>query len=232
MGEGAYCFLLSFALGLRLLYPHLRHLVAFFGLVAEQFMQTVLSRSLLSASLKRAMVFTSWKHPILMPYLNHATSPQSSYGLFQIPPCRLHDMDRAEISALFDRGFDCTQCVVSAFREELGDDFEAVMHTASCMGMGLFRGTVCGAILGGLIVIGWRYGSTEPDASSKGLALIKREQFLDEFQKRNGRLTCPDLMGVDVRTNEGNTKAYADGLFDTLCTKLCLDAIDIAKGLI
>lgn len=60
-GEDAYCFLLSFALGLRLLYPHLRHLVAFFGLVAEQFMQTVLSRSLLSASLKRAMVFTSWR---------------------------------------------------------------------------------------------------------------------------------------------------------------------------
>jgi hypothetical protein len=32
--ETLYCFLLSFAFGLRLLYPHLRHLLAFFGLVA------------------------------------------------------------------------------------------------------------------------------------------------------------------------------------------------------
>lgn len=141
-------------------------------------------------------------------------------------------MDREEIAGLFDRGFDCTQCVVGAFRDELGDDFEAVMRSASCLGMGMFRGAVCGAIVGGLAVIGWRYGTVEPDYSAKGLCVIKREQFISEFCRRNGGFTCPELMGVDIRENEGNTKAYADGLFENLCPRLCMDAIKIARGLI
>jgi hypothetical protein len=53
----AHCFLLSLALGLRFPPPHLRHLVALGGFVAEHFMHTDLLRSLLSASSKRAIFF-------------------------------------------------------------------------------------------------------------------------------------------------------------------------------
>lgn len=52
-----HCFLLSLALGRSSEQPHLRHFEALGGFVAEQFMQTDLSRSLLSASLKRAIIF-------------------------------------------------------------------------------------------------------------------------------------------------------------------------------
>ena len=97
---------------------------------------------------------------------------------------------------------------------------------------GPLTGAVCGAIVGGLAVIGWRYGTVEPDYSAKGLCVIKREQFISEFCRRNGGFTCPELMGVDIRENEGNTKAYADGLFENLCPRLCMDAIEIARGLI
>lgn len=40
-------------------YPHLRHLVALGGFVAEQFMQTDFSKSLCSASLKRTIQYSS-----------------------------------------------------------------------------------------------------------------------------------------------------------------------------
>ena len=53
-----YDFLLSLAFGLSFVYPHFRHFVAFGGFVTEQDIHTDLSRSLLSASLKRAMLFS------------------------------------------------------------------------------------------------------------------------------------------------------------------------------
>ena len=132
---------------------------------------------------------------------------------------------------LFDRGFDCTQCVVAAFEEEMGEDFDAVMRASACLGMGMFQRAMCGAALGAMVVLGWKYGTKDPDYSAKGLCLIKRQQFFMEFGKGHDGLTCPDMMGLDVTTSEGNLQAYVQGKYEKNCPELCLRAIEITKRL-
>ena len=141
-------------------------------------------------------------------------------------------MELKDVADLFDRGFDCTQCVVAAFRDELGEDYDTVMKSAACLGMGMFQRAICGAALGAMVVIGWRYGTAEPDYSAKGLCLIKRQQFFKEWGEGHDGLTCPDLMGLDVTTSEGNLQAYAQGKYQNDCPRLCLKAIEITKRLI
>ena len=111
-------------------------------------------------------------------------------------------------------------------------DVDTAMKSISCMSMGLLEGSICGAVLGALAVIGIRYGSSEADASSRGITMIKRGIFLNEFKKRYNGLTCPEIMGLDVRKDEDNLKAFKDGIYDHFCPKLGADIIDILNSII
>ena len=141
-------------------------------------------------------------------------------------------MEFEEIQSMYREGYDCAQCIIHAFKDKLGVDEGLVMKASTCMSMGLLQGSVCGAVLGAFIIIGVKYGSTSPDLGSKGLALIKREQFMMEFRKKYNGLTCPELTGFDVRDSEENTKAFAAGIYDDFCPHLCLDVINILESIL
>lgn len=138
-------------------------------------------------------------------------------------------MDIETVNKLYSEGYDCAQCVVHAMRDRIDADEETVLKTISCMGMGLLEGSVCGALLGAYAVIGLKYGSASPDMASKGLALIKKEQFMIEFRKLYGDITCPGIMGLDVRKDEDNLKAYTTGKYEHFCPNLCLNVLNILE---
>lgn len=141
-------------------------------------------------------------------------------------------MDLAEINQLYDEGYDCAQAVVYAMRDDIDADIETVMRSVSCLGMGLLQGSVCGAILGAYTVIGLRYGDGVPNLSVKGIALIKKEQFMNELRKKYAGITCPELMGLDIRNDEDNVKAFQNGKYTEFCPKLCLDIVNILKTIL
>lgn len=141
-------------------------------------------------------------------------------------------MDRSELLALTQQGYDCAQCVIKAFEDVLGEDTGKVIRTVSCMSMGLLQGSVCGGVLAALAIIGWRYGKEEPDYAAQGMCMIKREQFFMEFRKRYPDITCPGIIGLDVRKNEDNIKANATGVYTELCPRMFEDIVDIVKSLI
>ena len=62
--------------------------------------------------------------------------------------------------------------------------------------------------------------------------MIKREQFFMEFRKRYPDITCPGIIGLDVRKNEDNIKANATGVYTELCPRMFEDIVDIVKSLI
>lgn len=136
-------------------------------------------------------------------------------------------MDVSDINRLYEEGYDCAQCVICAMRDrtETGN-FDELMRSVSCLGMGLFEGSACGAILAAYVLIGLRYGNDRPDFSAKGLALVKKEQFMAEIRKKHGKgISCPELMGLDIRKEEDNLIAVKTNRYAEFCPALCLDVV-------
>ncbi len=62
--------------------------------------------------------------------------------------------------------------------------------------------------------------------------MIKREQFFMEFRQKYPDITCPGILGLDVRKNEDNIRANKEGLYTTLCPQMFEDIVAIVKKLI
>ena len=137
-----------------------------------------------------------------------------------------------DVIRLYKEGYDCAQCILKAMNDRIDFDEDTALKAISCMGMGLLEGNICGAVLGGLAVIGLRYGSSAPDSSSRGITIIKRAQFLMEFKKKYNGLTCPEIMGLDVRKDEDNLRAYKEGIYEHFCPKMASDILEILNRII
>ena len=48
-----------------------------------------------------------------------------------------------------------------------------------------------------------------------------------EFEKRKGSYVCRDILGCDLRTEEGKSFALSNGLFRTLCPEMVRTAAEI-----
>jgi C_GCAxxG_C_C family probable redox protein len=136
-------------------------------------------------------------------------------------------MDIADLNKLYDEGYDCAQCVIFAMKDSIEvSNFDELMRSVSCLGMGLFEGSACGAVLAAYVLIGLKYGNDRPDFSAKGLALIKKEQFMAELRKKHGKgISCPEIMGLDIRKEEDNFIAQRDRIYTEFCPGLCLDVV-------
>ena len=88
------------------------------------------------------------------------------------------------------------------------------------------KGEVCGACTGALMALGLKYGENR----SKSDEMCVR--FLDDFEKENGSYICRDLLGCDIRTEEGIKYAIDNNLFRELCPKMVESAARISEELI
>ncbi len=98
-------------------------------------------------------------------------------------------LDRAkELRAIVSPHYNCAQSVIVPFAEDAGIDEETAMKVAANFGMGMKRGSVCGSITGGLIVLGL-FGADDPETVSKfhrGMA-----------ENHDGMTECRDLLRVN-----------------------------------
>ncbi len=81
--------------------------------------------------------------------------------------------DKAERAAeLFQKGYNCSQSVIGAYAEELGVPEETALRMAAGFGGGIGRcGEACGALTGGVMVVGLRTGSAEANPIGKAARL-------------------------------------------------------------
>jgi C_GCAxxG_C_C family probable redox protein len=90
------------------------------------------------------------------------------------------------------------------------------------------KGEVCGACTGALMVLGMKYGQFDlSDNESRAKSGSMAVKFLDEFEKRKGSYVCRDILGCDLRTEEGSNYARSNGLFRTLCPEMVRTAAEI-----
>ena len=98
----------------------------------------------------------------------------------------------------FMSGFNCAQSVVSAFADQYGFTREQALHMSASFGAGIGRMRLtCGAVCGMLQLAGLEHCALEGGdrkAKSENYALVQR--LADEFRRRNGSITCRELLGL------------------------------------
>ena len=62
-----------------------------------------------------------------------------------------------------DEKFHCSQAVLGAFAEELRITKEQALKLGGCFGGGMCKGEVCGAVTGGLMALGLKFGQSEKE---------------------------------------------------------------------
>jgi len=96
-------------------------------------------------------------------------------------------------------------------------------------GMGR-QGYVCGAAAGGLMVLGLRYGFTDPKDKLRTYEIAS--EFLRRFQVENGAVNCRDLLDMDISTPEAAQIAKENGTFARVCPNAIRNAVEIVAGML
>jgi C_GCAxxG_C_C family probable redox protein len=136
--------------------------------------------------------------------------------------------------ASFRSGFTCSSAVFSTFSAELGLDPEAAKKISCGFGAGISKtGNICGAVSGGIMVIGLKYGKTKEGddaATEKTRALVRK--FMQEFTERHDSVNCTELLGYNLSKPEEYEKARDSKLFVTKCPELVGDAAAILEKIL
>jgi C_GCAxxG_C_C family probable redox protein len=142
---------------------------------------------------------------------------------------------RSEAAATqFSEGYNCAQSVLSSFCDELGLDHDTALRIACGFGAGMGRkGNVCGAVTGGIAVLGMKYGRGEKeDRTATHLTYRKTREFIDRFIDRHGSCGCRELLkGCDLTTEEGQQQFKAQDFHNRVCKPCVRTAVEIIEDI-
>ncbi len=137
-------------------------------------------------------------------------------------------------ASVFADGFNCAQAVFSTVAPGLGLDEGTAARIATAFGGGMARmGGTCGVVTGAFMALGLARGNSLPaDKETKEKTYVIALEFVKRFMERNGSITCRDLLGCDIGTHEGHERAKQQGLFDTVCSKLVKDSVEMLEDML
>ena len=114
-----------------------------------------------------------------------------------------------------------------AFREEGDLSEETALKIASGLGAGMARKEeVCGAVTGGILVLGMRHGrGSKDDRSAQERTYAKTQELMDRFSEKHGSVICRKLLnGCELTTEEGQKYFKDNDLLNKLCVP-CVQSI-------
>jgi len=144
-------------------------------------------------------------------------------------------MNKPEIASEYMRkGFNCAQSIIKAYANEVGIKEEDAIRMASALGGGVGRnGHICGAVSGAALIIGMKFGSTDPaNFQAKEKAYNKTNELLEKFSEENKSVLCKELIPYDMKIPEELKKAREAGVFAKQCPLYVLSAGRILENII
>ncbi len=78
----------------------------------------------------------------------------------------------------------------------MGLDYQTAVKVAGGFGGGMFLGSVCGAVTGGIMAIGLKHGGVGMQPNVQTAKVVR--DFSDRFKAAHKSINCPDLIGVDL----------------------------------
>lgn len=145
-------------------------------------------------------------------------------------------IDRSEKAlSYFDNKFNCSQAVLASFAEELGLAEDDSLRIASAFGGGMGRQQfTCGAVCGGAMALGLKFGKGKNDGDEKKQATYdKTVELFEAFSKLNGSSNCRKLLNnLDMRNEKDLALIIEKNLFHTNCRKYVVDAVKLTEQII
>jgi C_GCAxxG_C_C family probable redox protein len=141
-------------------------------------------------------------------------------------------MKSEQAVSTFEGGYNCAQSVFSAFCEELKIEDDLALKVATGFGAGMGRkGEVCGAVTGGIMAIGVKYGRGEKDEPAvANVAYARTVEFMDQFANKHGSCLCRELLnGCDLATEEGQKAFREMDLKNKICTPCVRSAVEMVE---
>ena len=132
----------------------------------------------------------------------------------------------------FKTGYNCAQGVLLAMQKFWNVKNSLEPRVASAFGGGIgMRGSICGALTGGVIAIGLRYGTNNPSAKEREKAYCLALKLYNQFEKDCGSVLCKELIGYDLTNPEELEKARNLNVDKNICIVLVEKAIKILINL-
>ena len=129
----------------------------------------------------------------------------------------------------FLAGYNCAQAVLFAYAPGLGLDGETSLKLATGFGAGMGRrGEVCGAVTGGILALGLKYGrGGRQDRSATEETYQKTLELMARFEERHGSCLCRVLLeGCDLRTAEGQQFFKEHDLLHKTCLECVRSVVE------
>jgi len=132
----------------------------------------------------------------------------------------------------FMGGYNCAQATIYPFSEETGMSEDMALKISCGLGAGMGRNQeICGAVTGGILVLGLRHGrDTNDEASATSVTYKKTRELMSRFAERNGDCICRELLdGCDLSTEAGQQE-YKDRDMKNRVCKVCVEsAVEILE---
>lgn len=146
----------------------------------------------------------------------------------------MQNLSEIAVSKFLD-GFNCAQSVFYSFCEVLKMDKNTALKLSSGFGGGMgHKGEVCGAVTGGIMVIGSKFGRGEKDDQSfSEITYQKTTELMDKFTGQYGTCLCRQLLnGCDLTIEEGRKQFKENDLKNKICLGCVKSVVEIVENLL
>jgi C_GCAxxG_C_C family probable redox protein len=135
----------------------------------------------------------------------------------------------------FLSGYNCAQSILYAYGPDLGLDAETALKVATGLGGGMGgSGEVCGAVTGGILALGLKYGrGAHQEKAVAQEAYQKTCALMAAFARAHGTCSCRTLLGgCDLRTPEGLQRFREENLHQQVCAPCVRTVGEILEGML
>ncbi len=132
----------------------------------------------------------------------------------------------------FIENYNCAESVLLTMFEHLNGKNELIPKIATAFGGGIgMCGSVCGALTGGVMVIGIKYGTDNPSVEKRLKLYSLANKFYNQFKKHHGSVLCRELIEYDLSNPEELERARKKRVFEEKCVKFVRTAVKILREL-
>jgi len=116
----------------------------------------------------------------------------------------------------------CSQSVLLTFQELLGLEDELTFKAAGPLCAGLGMGKTCGALAGGMMVLGMKYGRSRIDEGIGGLfsGLLIAQSLVQKFEQEYGTTACSEIAKLDWTDSDAVIQAVNNPEFIAMCAQV------------